>query len=63
MANPKSSQAEFEAAEAAHKKNPLPRISRMVLCVLSMGMIYPNAFSEGINMDEFEARNDRTPKP
>ena len=63
MAQPKNSKAEFEAAEAAHKENPLPRIGRMVLCVLSMGMIYPNAFSEGINMEDYEARNKLPPKP
>ena len=62
MAKPINSKAEFAAAEAVHRKNPLPRIGRMVLCVLSMGMIYPNAFSEGIDMEEFEARNDRSPK-
>ena len=62
MAQDKDSKADFAASEAAHKKSPLPRIGRMILCVLSMGMIYPNAFTEGIDMAAYDARSNQAPK-
>jgi hypothetical protein len=45
----------FDAAQATHKSNPLPRIGRMILCVLSMGMMYPNAFTEGVDIKSYES--------
>jgi hypothetical protein len=62
MAQERDSKTEFAASEAAHKKSPLPRIGRMILCVLSMGMIYPNAFTEGVDMEAYEARSNQAPK-
>ena len=50
------------AAPKSQKPNPLPRIGRMVLCVLSMGMIYPNAFSESVDIADYESRSNRSSK-
>ncbi len=47
--------AAFDAAQTTHKSNPLPRIGRMILCVISMGMIYPNAFTESVDIASYEA--------
>jgi hypothetical protein len=62
MGNADDSKTKFNAAEAANKTNPLPRIGRMILCVLSMGMIYPNAFSESVDIADYEARSNATRK-
>ena len=56
--------AKHDAAQVVHKGNPLPRVGRMILCVLSFGMIYPNAFIESIDIDAYEksARNEHNAK-
>ena len=56
------SKAAFEAAQTAHSNNPLARIGRMILCVLTMGFAFPNAFSESVDIDDYEARSKSRPK-
>lgn len=60
MNKAEDSKAKFDAAQSAHKSNPLPRIGRMIICVLSMGMIFPNAFTESIDVADYDARG-KTP--
>ena len=62
MGKAEDDKTKHDAAQELHKSNPLPRIGRMVLCVLSMGMIYPNAFSESVDIADYEARHNRTGK-
>jgi len=54
--------AAFDAAQSIHKTNPLPRIGRMIVCVLTMGMAFPNAFSESVDIVDYEARNSKPQK-
>jgi hypothetical protein len=56
------SKAAFDAAQTAHSNNPLARIGRMILCVLTMGFAFPNAFSESVDIDDYEARSKSRPK-
>ena len=62
MGQAEDSKTKHDAAQESPKTNPLPRIGRMVLCVLSMGMIYPNAFSESVDIVDYEARNSKPQK-
>lgn len=48
---------EFEKSQAEHRSNPLARMGRMAVCVLSLGMIYPNAFVESVDVVAYEADN------
>lgn len=48
---------EFEKAQAEHRSNPLARMGRMAICVLSLGMVYPNAFAESVDIAAYEAEN------
>ena len=52
----------FDAAQAKHKSNALPRIGRMIICVLTMGMAYPNAFVESVDIGDYEARSNQSVK-
>ena len=45
---------EFEKTQAEHRGNPLARVGRMAVCVLSLGMIYPNAFVESVDIATYE---------
>jgi hypothetical protein len=62
MGTAEDSKTKHDAAQESRKTNPLPRIGRMVLCVLTMGMAFPNAFSENVDIADYEARNNRTSK-
>lgn len=62
MGTAEDSKMKHDAAQVTHKSNPLPRIGRMILCVLTMGMAFPNAFSESVDIADYEARNNRTSK-
>ena len=42
--------------------SPLPRIGRMIVCVLTMGMAFPNAFSESVDISDYDARNNHATK-
>lgn len=42
------------ASDKPAAQSPLARVSRMVVCVLSMGMIYPNAFVEDVNFRNYD---------
>ena len=53
---------EFDAAHSTHKTHPLPRIGRMIICVLTMGLVFPNAFSESVDITDYEARNNKPTK-
>ncbi len=55
MGKDEDNKSGFDAAQATHKSNPLPRIGRMILCVLSMGMMYPNAFTESVDIKSYES--------
>jgi hypothetical protein len=48
---------EFEKNQAAHRLNPLARMGRMAICVLSFGMVYPNAFIESVDVAAYDADN------
>ena len=62
MGMAEESKAAFDAAQTAHSNNPLARIGRMILCVLTMGFAFPNAFSESVDIDDYEARSKSRPK-
>ncbi len=62
MDKAESNKVDFDAAQTTHKSNPLPRIGRMIVCVLSMGMVYPNAFIESVDVVDYEARSNQTEK-
>lgn len=62
MAKAEDNKAAFDAAQSTHKTNPLPRIGRMIVCVLTMGMAFPNAFSESVDITDYEARNNKASK-
>jgi len=59
MGKAEDNKASHDAAQDLHKSNPLPRIGRMILCVLTMGMAFPNAFSESVDIADYEARSNR----
>ena len=40
--------------QTPEQQNTLARVGRMVACVLSMGMIYPNAFVEDMNFKTYD---------
>jgi hypothetical protein len=50
---------EFETIQEAHRNNPFARIGRMAVCILSLGMIYPNAFVESIDIAAYEEQSKR----
>ena len=52
----------FDAPKPPAKTGRVRRIGRMVLCVLSMGMFFPNAFTEGVDLQDYETRGNQTPK-
>ena len=52
----------FDAAPSTHKTHPLSRIGRMIICVLTMGMVFPNAFSESVDITGYAARNNKPAK-
>ena len=58
MGKAEESKVAYEAAQTAHSNNPLARIGRMILCVLTMGFAFPNAFSESVNIDDYEVRSN-----
>jgi hypothetical protein len=62
MGKAQDSKTKFDAAQVVHKANPMQRVGRMILCVLSFGMIYPNAFSESVDIADYEARSNTTRK-
>lgn len=62
MGKAENNQANFDPAQTTHKSNPLPRIGRMVLCVLSMGTVYPNAFVQSVDVADYEERSNQTEK-
>ena len=62
MGKAEEKKAAFDAAQSTHKSNPLPRIGRMIICVLTMGMVFPNAFSESVDITDYEARNNKPTK-
>ncbi|NBR30110.1 MAG: hypothetical protein EBT83_17160 [Betaproteobacteria bacterium] len=62
MGKAEDNKATFDTAQSAHKSNPLPRIGRMIVCVLTMGMAFPNAFSESVDIADYEVRNSKTQK-
>ena len=49
-------------AQSGNKNSPLPRIGRMIVCVLTMGMAFPNAFSESVDIADYETRNNQSVK-
>ena len=58
MGKAEESKAAFDAAQTAHSNNPAARIGRMILCVLTMGFAFPNAFIESVDIDDYEARSN-----
>ena len=48
--------------QSSGKNSPLPRIGRMIVCVLTMGMAFPNAFSESVDIADYDARNNQAVK-
>jgi hypothetical protein len=62
MGKVENGKTDFDASQTPRQRHPVRRIGRMILCVLSMGMIFPNAFTEGIDLQDYETRNNRTPK-
>jgi hypothetical protein len=58
MGTAEDSKTKFDASTEAHKSNPLPRIGRMIVCVLTMGMAFPNAFSESVDVADYEKRSN-----
>jgi hypothetical protein len=58
MGKAEDNKATFDAAQSSHKTNPLPRIGRMIVCVLTMGMAFPNAFSESVDIADYEKRSN-----
>ena len=62
MGKAEDNKAAFDAAQSEHKSNALPRIGRMIACVLTMGMAFPNAFSESVDIADYEARNNHPTK-
>ena len=62
MGKAEDNKATFDTAQSAHKSNPLPRIGRMIVCVLTMGMAFPNAFSESVDIADYDARNNQAVK-
>jgi len=62
MGKAENNKAAFDAAQATHKNNPLPRIGRMIICVISMGMVYPNAFTESVDIKSYEESAVETAK-
>lgn len=62
MGKAEDNKTTFDTEQSAHKSNPLPRIGRMIVCVLTMGMAFPNAFSESVDIVDYEARNSKTLK-
>lgn len=57
MGKAEDSRTKYDAAQVVHKANPLQRVGRMILCVLSFGMVYPNAFSESVDIADYEVRS------
>ena len=49
-------------AQSSGKNSPLPRIGRMIVCVLTMGMAFPNAFTESVDIADYDARNNQAVK-
>ena len=62
MGKAEESKAAFDAAQTAHSNNPAARLGRMILCVLTMGFAFPNAFSESVDIDDYEVRSNTRPK-
>jgi hypothetical protein len=54
--------SEFENRQEKHRNNPLARMGRMAICVLSFGMIYPNAFIESVDVAAYDAENEAAAK-
>ena len=53
---------EFEQKQAEHRSNPMARLGRMAVCIISMGMIYPNAFIEGVDVAAYDNANEAANK-
>jgi hypothetical protein len=62
MGKAEDNKAAYDAAQTANKNSPLPRIGRMIVCVLTMGMAFPNAFSESVDIADYDARNNQAVK-
>lgn len=60
MGKLEDSKAKHDAAQEAHKANPLKRVGRMIVCVFTMGMAFPNAFAETVDIADYEKRSKRT---
>jgi hypothetical protein len=58
----KEKTSEFENRQAEHRSKPLARMGRMAICVLSFGMIYPNAFIESVDVAAYDAENEAAAK-
>lgn len=54
--------AEFEKNQAEHRSKPFARFGRMAVCVLSLGMIYPNAFIESVDVAAYDNENEALAK-
>ena len=52
------SKGAFDAAQTKHGNNPLPRIGRMIICVLTMGFVFPRAFIESLDISDYETRSN-----
>lgn len=35
----------------------MARVGRMAICVLSLGMLYPNAFAESVDVGSYDGAN------
>lgn len=62
MGQSETSKAAQGAAQSTSKNSQLPRIGRMIVCVLTMGMAFPNAFSESVDIADYDARNNQAVK-
>lgn len=62
MGKAEDNKAAQGTAQSSGKKSPLPRIGRMIICVLTMGMAFPNAFSESVDISDYDARNNQAVK-
>ena len=62
MGKAEESKGAFEDEQEKHGNNPLPRIGRMIVCVLTMGFAFPRAFIESVDIDDYEVRSNTRPK-
>ena len=53
---------EFNKKQEEHRSNPMARLGRMAVCVISMGMIYPNAFVESVDISAYDSANEAANK-